>query len=39
MLARRDRDLTTVKTGNFGSCTVDFGGFIRQKIEFCHFYP
>ena len=39
MLTRRDRDLTTAKTGNFVSCTVDFSVFVRQKMQFCHFYP
>ena len=36
MLTRRDLDLTTAKTGNFGFCTVDFRGFVRQKIYFRH---
>ena len=36
---RRNRAPTTAKMGIFGFFTVDFSGFVRQKIEFCHFYP
>ena len=39
VLTCTDRDLTTAKTGNFGFCTVDFGGFVRQKSGETDIYP